>query len=267
MKPSLDAVPPEPSPLTRGAPHWLAKIESAPAQETNRVPANSWPGFLSGQPEKPVRVLVIDEDAGARRAISHELAMDARVRIVGEAGSLREGKRLLAQHEFDVLIVDVRLDGGKGFEQIESAKSHCGSAEVIVHSALEDEVHVRRAFTAGAWGYLVKNSWFQDFAQAVLQVVNGGAAVSPSVIRRLLMRLGNAPLALRGAEGGPRGVLSAREREVLRLVAEGHVTGDIARHLSISGRTVCAHMKNICLKLQVRTRAHAVIAAANQGLL
>jgi DNA-binding CsgD family transcriptional regulator len=62
-------------------------------------------------------------------------------------------------------------------------------------------------------------------------------------------------------------VLSAREREVLRLVAEGHVTQDIARHLSISGRTVCAHMKNICHKLQVRTRAHAVIAAANQGLL
>ncbi|WP_093060100.1 helix-turn-helix transcriptional regulator [Variovorax sp. YR634] len=54
---------------------------------------------------------------------------------------------------------------------------------------------------------------------------------------------------------------------MLRLVAEGHVTGDIARHLSISGRTVCAHMKNICHKLQVRTRAHAVIAAANQGLL
>ncbi|SOD28553.1 DNA-binding response regulator, NarL/FixJ family, contains REC and HTH domains [Variovorax sp. YR752] len=267
MEPTLDTVPPDSSPLTRGAPQWLTKIERPPAQGANRAPANSWPGFLAGQPEKPVRVLVIDEDAGARRAIAHELAMDARVRIVGEAGSLQEGKRLLTQHEFDVLIIDIRLGGGKGFELIESARRHCSSVEVIVHSALEDEVHVRRAFTAGAWGYLVKNSWFQDFAQAVLQVVNGGAAVSPSVIRHLLKRLGNASLALGEAEGGPRGVLSAREREVLRLVAEGHVTGDIARHLSISGRTVCAHMKNICHKLQVRTRAHAVIAAANQGLL
>lgn len=267
MEPSLDAVPPEKSQLTRGAPHWLAKIESASVHETSRTSANSWPSFLSGQPGKPVRVLVIDEDADARRAISHQLAMDARVRIVGEAGSLEEGKLLLAQHEFDVLIIDVRLGGGRGFELIESARSHCSPAEVIVHSALEDEVHVRRAITAGAWGYIVKNSWFQNFAQAVLQVVNGGAAVSPSVIRHLLVRFGNAPLALEEAEGGPSGVLSAREREVLRLVAEGHVTEDIARHLSISGGTVCAHMKNIFLKLQVRTRAHAVIVAANQGLL
>ncbi|WP_256329694.1 response regulator, partial [Variovorax sp. YR634] len=85
-------------------------------------------------------MLVIDEDADARRAIARELATDARVRIVGEAGSLQEGKRLLTQHEFDVLIIDVRLGGGKGFELIESARRHCSSVEVIVHSALEDEV-------------------------------------------------------------------------------------------------------------------------------
>jgi DNA-binding NarL/FixJ family response regulator len=255
-------------PLTRGAPQWLAKIESPPAQGTNRPSANPWPIFLAGQADKPIRVLLIDEDAGARRAITHELATDARVRIVGEAGSLGEGKRLLAQHEFDVLIIDVRLDGGKGFELVESAKLHCSSAEIIVHSTLDDEAHVRRAFAAGASGYLVKNSWFRNFAQAVLQVVNGGAAVSPDVIRRMLVRLAQpfAPAQPDG-DGAQRKALSAREREVLQLVAEGRVSQDIARQLSISGQTVNTHMKNICHKLQTRTRAQAVIAATSQGLL
>lgn len=256
------------SPLTRGAPQWLARFESPLQQGAPEAPPNPWPHFLAGQAEKPVRVLLIDEDAGARRAIAHELIRDARVCIVGEAGSMLEGKRLLAQCQFDVLILDVRLGGGKGFDLIQCARQHCSSAEIIVHSALEDEAHVHRAFAAGASGYLVKNSWFQNFTQAVLQVVNGGAAVSPSVVRHLLIRFKH--LVHDGAERcgkPPKAVLSAREREVLQLVAKGHVTRDIAAQLSISVQTVSAHMKSICRKLQVRTRAHAVIAATSRGLM
>lgn len=265
--PILDTTPLQPAPLTRGAPQWLARIESAPLKPVDRTSANPWPGFLTGQAEKPVRVLLIDEDGNARRSIAHELITDPRVCVVGEAGNLLEARRVLAQREFDVVILDIRLGGGKGFDLIDVARQHCNSAEVIVHSTLDDEVHVRRAFASGASGYLVKNSWFQSFTQAVLQVVNGGAAVSPNVTRHLLTRLGPFVPEQPGADGTTRRKLSAREREVLQLVAKGHVTQDIARQLSISAQTVCAHMKNIYHKLHVHTRAHAVNLATSLGLL
>ncbi len=264
----MDAFQSGTSPLTRGSPPWLSRLEKASASAGNRPSPSPWPSFLAGQAEKPVRVLLVDEDAGTRRAIAHELVMDPRVCVVGEAGSMLECKRLLAQLEFDVLILDVRLGGGKGFDLIESAKRHCSAAEIIVHSALEDEAHVRRAFAAGASGYLLKNSWFQNFTQAVLQVVNGGAAVSPNVVRHFLMRLRRSmPDEMSQAGSTPPKALSMREREVLLLVAKGRLTRDIATELSISAQTVCAHVKSICHKLQVRTRAHAVTAAVSRGLI
>lgn len=263
----MDASPLVPaSSLTRGGPRWLAKIESIPNLPV-QAQANPWPDFLAGQAGKPVQVLLADEDAGVRRAITNELMMDPRVCVAGEAGSLQEAKRLLAQHTADVLIVDVRLGGGRGFELIEAARCDGVALEVIVHSTLDDDDTVRRAFALGACGYLVKNSWFQDFSQAVLQVVNGGAALSPGLARRLLRHAAHPLHEPPRPDAKHLRALSARECEVLRLVALGHVTREIAGQLSISAQTVCAHMKNICGKLQVRTRAHAVITATNRGFL
>ncbi|SFQ60172.1 two component transcriptional regulator, LuxR family [Variovorax sp. OK605] len=210
--------------------------------------------------------MLADENIAVRRAIASELVLDPRVCVAGEAASIQEAKRLLAHNPVDVLILDVRMGGGKGFELIESAKRDGAAREVIVHSALEDADTVRRAFSLGASGYLVKNCWFLDFARSVLQVANGGAAVSPSLARRMLLRANRDDRELH-ANAASRRTLSRRECEVLRLVAMGHVTQDIARRLSISAQTVGSHMKNICSKLQVHTRAHAVIAATKLGFL
>ena len=125
----------------------------------------------------------------ASRVIAQELLGDLRIQLEGQAGTPREGRRLLMQHEFDVLMVDIRLGDGSGFELIEEAKRHRSAAEIIVISALEDEPQVLHAFELGASGYLVKNAWFQSYAQAVLQVVNGGAAITPRLARRLLVHL------------------------------------------------------------------------------
>jgi DNA-binding NarL/FixJ family response regulator len=213
-----------------------------------------WPDFLTGQETKPVRVLLVDDDPFVRRVIAQELLGDLRIQLEGQAGTLREGRRLLMQHEFDVLMVDIRLGDGSGFELIEEAKRHRSAAEIIVISALEDEPQVLHAFELGASGYLVKNAWFQSYAQAVLQVVNGGAAITPRLARRLLVPESKA-------------TLSAREREVLRLVATGYVTEEIALQLTISAQTVNAHVKNIYRKLHAHTRAQAVSFASHRGLL
>jgi len=228
-----------------------------------------WPDFLRGQRERPVRVLLVD-DSHARRLVSQDLALDQRILVAGETGSLSEARRLLSQHEFDVLVLDIRLDGGSGFELIEHAKRCSRTLEVIVNSSLEDEHHILHAFELGASGYLVKNSWQHHFAQAVLQVVNGGAAISPCLARRLLLKLADEhhpQLLKQRVAHAIEEPLSARECEVLRLVAAGNVTHEIAQALSISGQTVCAHIKSIYRKMRVHTRAHAVVEATNRGLL
>ncbi len=255
----------EPGPLSPAVTAWQGG--GASAKKQCALGAN-WPDYLVGQPLKPVRVLLVDDDPCIRHVIAQELLADPRIELAGQAGSLREGKRLLASHDFDVLIVDIRLGDGSGFDLITSARNHRSAAEIIVVSALEDERQLLHAFALGATGYLVKNSWFQSFAQAVLQVVNGGAAITPSLARRLLLNLDPVhDTAQPPLQPQPGGELSGREREVLQLVAAGHLSDEIATRLSISSQTVHAHIKNIYRKLHVHTRAQAVSFALRRGLV
>ncbi|WP_354352575.1 response regulator transcription factor [Variovorax boronicumulans] len=240
-----------------------------------------WPDFLTGQETAPVRVLLIDDDEFVRRVIAQELLSDMRIQLEGQADSIREGRKLLATHEFDVLMVDLRLSDGMGFELIDEARRHHSNGEIIVISALEDDAHVLRAFELGATGYLLKNAWLQSFAEAVLQVVNGGAAITPRVARRLLQRLNhngnhhhiaqNAPAASSAPLAAPsssrEATLTPREREILRFVACGHVSAEIGARLGITGQTVNVHIKSIYKKLHVHSRAQAVNYAVHSGLI
>lgn len=235
------------------------------------APPPMWPDFLTGQPGQPVRVLLIDDDPHMRLVIAQELLADLRINLLAQAGSKKDGKRLMAL-EFDVMLVDLNLGDGTGFELIEHMKTVRPMAEAIVISAMEDEQHALRAFELGATGYLVKNSWFGNFPQAVLQVVNGGASITPNLARRLLGKF-NQPPGHESHYGGncagngnggtkTRGTLSEREKEVLKLVASGYTSSEIGTRLAISCQTVNTHIKNIYRKLQVRTRAQAVSFAA-----
>jgi DNA-binding NarL/FixJ family response regulator len=160
-----------------------------------------WPGFLTGQADQPVRVLLIDDDPHISRVIAYELLADLRIDLVGQGASTRDGRRLISQHDFDVMLVDLNLGDGTGFTLIEHLKTVRPAAEAIVISTMEDEQHALKAFELGATGYLVKNSWFGSFPQAVLQVVNGGASITPSLARRLLKRFEPAASSARAAPG------------------------------------------------------------------
>lgn len=226
-----------------------------------------WPPYLVGQVARPVRVVLVDDDANIRHVISSELMADLRCDLVGQGSSVREGRRLISTVEFDVMLVDLNLGDGNGFELIEHLKLVRPLAEAVVISAMEDEQHALHAFELGATGYLVKNSWFGNFSQAVLQVVNGGASITPNLARRLLHRLEHSKSdASACAEPHKKG-LSDREHAVLKMVAAGYTSVEIGLRLSISGLTVNTHIKNIYRKLQVKTRAHAVSLALQRGLL
>ena len=147
----------------------------------DRSLSSTWPDFLAGQAEKPIRVMVVDDDSHVRMVIAQEVMNDHRTVVVAQASCLREARKCIRQHDFDVMLVDLNLGNGNddGLELIDVMKSLRPTAEAIVVSVVETEEQVLRAFEVGATGYLVKNSWFGNYVQAVLQVANGGASITP----------------------------------------------------------------------------------------
>jgi DNA-binding NarL/FixJ family response regulator len=231
------------------------------------VPA--WPDFLKGQPGRPVRVLLVDDDPHIRKVVANHLLADLRIELTAQACSLREGKRLLSLHEIDVLLVDLNLGDGSGLQLIEYARLRRPGIEAVVISAMEDEHQVLQAFRMGANGYLLKNSWFGDYPQAVLQVVNGGASITPNLARRLLLRAERSeqPSSPATASSTQQDSLSDRETQILKMVACGYTSAEVGAKLEISRQTVDTHIKNVYRKLRVRSRAQAVNCAALRGLL
>lgn len=229
-----------------------------------------WPKSMRGQPGAPLRVHLVDADPHGRRVIARELMGDARTVVAGQAGSLREGCRLVRETAFDVLLVDVGLQNGCGLELVAPARAANAAAEVIVLSGSTGEEEASKAFDLGAAGYLSRNCLFMSYVEAVLQVANGGAAITPALSRRLLLKLGQkADLSDPGARTGQtvRIKLTPREHEVLRMAARGLTSCEISLRLAISCTTVNSHLKNLYEKLQVHTRAQAVSCAISRGLL
>jgi len=229
-----------------------------------------WPESMTGQPGAPLRVHVVDPDVHARAVIAQELMGDSRTVIAGQAATVREGRRLLRDVPFDVLLVDVGAADGAGFELIPQARSLHAGAEVVALSRQESDADAMRAFDLGAAGFVVKDSWFVSFVQAVLQVANGGAAITPALSRRLLLKRRPPPWSSPSpmSQGEALRVkLSMREHEVLRMIASGLTSSEIGDRLAISSTTVNSHVKNMYHKLHVRSRAQAVSCASNWGLL
>ena len=128
-------------------------------------------------------------------------------------------------------------------------------------SIMEDDEQVLRAFELGAAGYLVKHSWFGSYPQAVLQVANGGAYITPHLARRLIQKFDShrhTPARAAAQSTNESELLSDREKEVLRMVANGYTSAEVGTRMQISAMTVNSHIKNIYRKLQVKTRAQAV---------
>ena len=228
---------------------------------------SAWPEFLKGQNASPVRVLLVDAAPHIRLVIAQELMADARTLLVAQASSVREGRKAIKHHEFDGLSVDLNLGDGDAFDLLQCLKSARPSAQAVVISVMENEDEVFRAFELGATGYVGKNSWFRNYSQAVLQVANGGASITPHLARRLLQRLDRSHCAQSNQrEPDQKDRLSVREKEILRMVASGYTSAEVGSRLTISGMMVDTHLRNIYRKLQMRTRTQAVHIASRWGL-
>lgn len=249
----------------------LAKIAAEFQAEAGSTRADLSTRYEDGFPKSNllVKVLVIDDDPPMQQFIVNELQKDDRILVVGQSGSVREGRKLIAQNQVNVMLIDLNLSDGTGFELIEYLKLKHETAEAVVISVLEDEQHALHAFELGATGYLIKNRWFGNFSEAVMQVMNGGASISPNLARRLLQKLEHTDAHPTTVTQKPieQDSLTSREQVVLKMISTGHTSPEIAQRMGISALTVSTHCRNIFRKLHVKNRAQAVSAASSQGLL
>jgi DNA-binding NarL/FixJ family response regulator len=235
----------------------------AQAPEPGHAPAPA-PGHAPGDGpgDGPVRVLVVDDHPMWRDGVARDLT-EAGFAVVGTAGDGDQALRVAAATRPQVVLLDLNLPGPSGADLI--ARLQAPQTRVLVLSASGERQDVLDAMKAGATGYLVKSARLEDLVAAVRATADGEAVFTPGLAGLVLgeyRRL--AAATTRGEPGTPR--LTARETEVLRLVAKGLTYPEIAERLVLSTRTVQNHVGNTLAKLQLRNKAQLVRYALEQGL-
>jgi DNA-binding NarL/FixJ family response regulator len=207
-------------------------------------------------------VLIVEDDPPTRARLARAVEADARLRLAGAAGSLREGLALLRREVPDVVLVDLGLGDGSGLELIRAARKLSADMQAMVVTVFGDEKSVIGAIEAGARGYLLKDRKEAEIAEAILELRAGGSPISPQIARHLLRRFQEPAAEPQGAPS-----LTEREREILDCVVKGFTYGEIAKLLEISTHTVTTHVRHIYRKLEVRSRGEAVYEALQLGLV
>ena len=224
----------------------------------------------------PIRVVVADDQTTIRQALSMMLDLLPDIDVVASAANGREAVDAVAEHSPDVLLTDLRmpvLDGAQATELV--CAQHPGTAVVLL-TTFDDEESIMSALQAGARGYLTKEAGREEIATAIRAAAAGQSVLDPAVQARLVARLVSGPErpasdapsrpAARALPDPALSGLTARETEVLQLIAQGLSNREIARQLFVSEATVKTHINNLFAKLALRDRAHAMRFAFDNHL-
>ena len=209
------------------------------------------------------RVLVADDHNLFRYGIKAMLANAEGFEVVGEAASGEEVVEKVAQTRPDVILMDIQMPGINGIEATRRVLEKYPSIGVVVVTMFEDDDSVFAAMRAGARGYVLKGADAEEVLKVVGAVAEGEAHFGPEIARRLMAYF-SAPKPAAPSEAFPE--LTAREAELLDLIARGLNNAEIAKRLYVSQKTVRNHVSNIFLKLQVADRAQAIVKAREAGL-
>jgi len=211
---------------------------------------------------EPIRVGLCDDHAVVRSGLRRILDDESDITVVGEAGNAEDAVALASAEHPDVFVMDLGLPGTSGIDATRQVLAVSGETAVLVLTVHDDVAYLRRAFDAGATGYLVKDAADVELVMAVRHVAAGDNYVHPSLGAALL-----DPEVATARPSGPGGELSEREVDVLRLVALGLTNADIAEELFVSVRTVETHRAHVLQKLGVKSRAELVRIARQHGLI
>lgn len=211
------------------------------------------------------RVVVVDDQTLVRQGIRTLLDI-AGVETVGEADDGQAALEVIAREGPEVVLLDLRMPRYDGLWALRELRERGCEVPVLVLTTFDDDTLVLDALGAGARGYLLKDVTVGQLTHAVQTLADGGTLISPSITDRLLRAVRSGP-ALVASDAVPAPELTDREREVLRLMAEGYSNRQIAQALFLAEGTAKNHVSAILAKLGARDRTHAVLRALHDGLL
>jgi DNA-binding NarL/FixJ family response regulator len=214
--------------------------------------------------EHGIRVLIADDQALVRGGFRAILAADPEIDVVAEAGDGAEAVAAAVATSPDVALVDVRMPVMDGIEATRRIVESVGTCRVLIVTTFDLDEHVYDAFRAGATGFLLKTVSPEALVAAVHAAHEGDSLLAPALTRRLIERFLTTPAPRHGDRLSG---LTEREREVLRLVADGLSNAEIAGTLFVSHGTVKTHVGRILAKLGLRDRVQAVVLAYESGLV
>lgn len=209
----------------------------------------------------PIRILIVDDHAIVREGLRAMLEAKLGFEVVGEAAAGEEAVELNKTLSPDVILMDLVMPGMGGIAAIREIKRQTPAARILVLSSFSDDMQIVESLRAGAQGYMLKASMPADLIDAIRAVYTGQAAINPSVASKLIRSLSQV-----NAEPEPQDLLTEREIEILKLVAEGLSNQDIGERGQISERTVGTHISNMLTKLNLENRTQLALFALRHGL-
>lgn len=219
-----------------------------------------------------LRVLVVDDQALMRSGFAMMLSVEPDIEVIGDAADGAAAVEMCRRLRPDVVLMDVQMPGTDGIEATRLVTDE-GLAKVLILTTFDHDDYLFAALRAGASGFLLKNSDPDDLVDGVRAVGHGHALLAPEVTRRVIERMavpppttGDGPAPAQSLPAGL-DLLTARETEVLRLVARGLSNAEIARTLVVGEATVKSHVSSCLSKLQLRDRVQAVVLAYEAGLV
>jgi DNA-binding NarL/FixJ family response regulator len=204
--------------------------------------------------DRPITVLCVDDHPIVREGLVSIINGDPDLRVVAEAETAKQAIAAFHDSKPDVTVIDLKLPDGDGIDVIGKIRQEFPRSRFVVLTSAEGDVDIRRALEAGAQAYLVKGVVRTELRQVIKTVYAGERYVPADVAMKVAAHLSEPNV-------------SARELEVLQLVADGLRNKEIAAHLSISEETVKMHLRNMMEKLDVHDRTHAVMVAVRRGFL
>jgi DNA-binding NarL/FixJ family response regulator len=212
-----------------------------------------------------IRVLIVDDNALLRAGLATVLASDPGIEVVGEAASGPEGVHRCDELQPDIVLMDVEMPGGGGISATSELRARHPGIRVLILTMFDVDDYVAEALRAGAAGFLLKTTEPHALLRAVKDCALGETTLSPRVLEQLI----DSFVARPEVPAPPRGydVLTEREREVFRSLADGRSNAEIAAHLHLAETTVKTHVAQVLLKLGVRDRVQAAVLAHRAGLV
>jgi DNA-binding NarL/FixJ family response regulator len=202
-----------------------------------------------------ITVLIADDHEVVREGLRLSLLRSPRIRVVGEASDGETAVALVERRRPDVVIMDLRMPQMDGIEATEEIVRQVPEAKVLVFTAYSERALLARGLESGAKGYVLKEAPHETLLRAIEKVAGGETFIDPALI----------PALATSRDGGE--ILTAREREILQLLADGYSNADVATKLFISQETVKSHVRHILAKLEAETRTQAVAIALRDAMI